>query len=153
LSHEARALLAAAAERGIFESARLRLNLIPATECWRFLLNGLINGVSFSNELESQDVLCGYLETFRELCEQGLVIHQLQKEFSLTEPRDSPWQRRSRVKPSLMTFRLPVTSTSSPAFHSRQKGSGRTVAGESHATHRTATKKLRRITDGACCLF
>jgi Mn-dependent DtxR family transcriptional regulator len=25
------------------------------------------------------------LEAFRELCEQGLVIHQLQKEFSLTE--------------------------------------------------------------------
>jgi hypothetical protein len=26
-----------------------------------------------------------YLEAFRELCEQGLVMHQLQKEFSLTE--------------------------------------------------------------------
>lgn len=85
LSHEARALLAAAAERGIFElrttpaefdsSDRMLAVSVERPDQRRFI---------FKRTGEPRRTL-RYLEAFRELCEQGLVIHQLQKEFSLTE--------------------------------------------------------------------
>lgn len=85
LSQQAQALLAAAADRGIFE-----LRTTPA----EFDSSDRMLAVSverpdhrrwvFKRSGDPRRTL-RYLEAFRELCEQGLVIHQLQKEFSLTE--------------------------------------------------------------------
>lgn len=85
LSREAKALLAAASERGIFElrttpaefdsSDRMLAVCIERPDQRRLI---------FKRTGEPRRTL-RYLEAFRELCEQGLVMHQLQKEFSLTE--------------------------------------------------------------------
>lgn len=85
LSHEAKALLAAAAQRGIFE---LRTTPVEFESSDRMLAVCVERPdqrrLIFKRTGEPRRTL-RYLEAFRELCEQGLVIHQLQKEFSLTE--------------------------------------------------------------------
>lgn len=85
LSHEAKALLAAAAVRGIFE---LRTTPAEFDSSDRMLAVSVERPdqrrLIFKRTGEPRRTL-RYLEAFRELCEQGLVIHQLQKEFSLTE--------------------------------------------------------------------
>lgn len=85
LSREAKALLAAAAERGIFE---LRTTPAEFDSSDRMLAVSVERPdqrrLIFKRTGEPRRTL-RYLEAFRELCEQGLVIHQLQKEFSLTE--------------------------------------------------------------------
>jgi len=85
LSHEAKVLLAAAAVRGIFE---LRTTPAEFDSSDRMLAVSVERPeqrrLVFKRSGEPRRTL-RYLEAFRELCEQGLVIHQLQKEFSLTE--------------------------------------------------------------------
>ncbi|MCE2791236.1 MAG: hypothetical protein ACK493_16780 [Planctomycetota bacterium] len=84
LSREAQVLLAAARERGIFE-----LRTLPT----EFDSSDRLLAVSV--ELPGQRKLVfkqsgnprqtlRFLDAFRELCQQGLALHQLQKEFSLT---------------------------------------------------------------------
>ena len=84
LSREALSLLAAARERGAFE-----LRTLPA----EFDSSDRLLAVSV--ELPGQRRLVfkqsgnprqtlRFLDGFKELCQQGLVLHQLQKEFSLT---------------------------------------------------------------------
>lgn len=84
LSREAKALLAAARDRGVFE-----LRTLPA----EFDSSDRLLAVSveipgqrrlvFKQSGNPRQTL-RYLDAFRELCRQGLVIHQLQKEFSLS---------------------------------------------------------------------
>lgn len=84
LSREALALLAASQQRGVFElraasaefdsSDRLLAVCIETTGDRRWV---------FKRSGNPRQTL-KYLDGFRELCQTGLVLHQLQKEFSLT---------------------------------------------------------------------
>ncbi len=84
LSDEAQVLLHCAAERGVFE-IRGNPDAFDSTDR---LLAVCVEGDEghwrvFKQKSEPRKTL-GYLEGFRQLCQSGLVIHHLAKEFSLS---------------------------------------------------------------------
>lgn len=84
LSREAQSLLAAAATRGVFELRTLPTEFDSSDRLLAVSLE--LPGqkrLVFKQSGNPQQTL-RFLEAFKELCQQGLVIHQLQKEFSLT---------------------------------------------------------------------
>ncbi len=84
LSDEAKAILVAAAERGTID---IRANRDSFDSADRFLAvcveYELDRRLLFLDKNQPQQTI-RFLDGFRELCENGLVIHHLQKDFSLS---------------------------------------------------------------------
>ena len=84
LTPEAEAILCAARERGIFEVKGTNQEFESTRRLLAIYVETAANCYLVFRDQREPEVTIRFLDGFRELCEAGLVMHQMGAEFSLT---------------------------------------------------------------------
>lgn len=85
LMPEAKAILVAARDRGLVEVRGVNTAFDPAARLLAVYVELDPNQTIAFRDPENPEITISFLEGFRQLCERGLVMHHLHRDFSLTK--------------------------------------------------------------------